>query len=192
MTEKAVTRFETCGDLTSTLLDKSYRAFMARYKHPWVHRVLVGVIALESVALAVLKLMNGEGIRAVSGVTPLLMVAAIYLLMNVLINWISSYGAKMTVRRFEEETPSGIAAYTVAFSDAQVHLQNHANGASGAIALSNMKRLMQVEDIWVLVTKTGAFVPVFVSQLSETDRESVLQLLKQNNPKIKIQLKRKK
>ena len=51
---------------------------------------------------------------------------------------------------------------------------------------------MQINDVWMLVTKTSLFVPVFVSQLSETDRESVIALLKSNNPKIKIQLPKKK
>ena len=68
---------------------------------------------------------------------------------------------------------------------------NHTNGASGELLLSNVKKVFDVNGLWALVSKGNMYYPVFAEQLSETDQKSVLDLLKQNNPKIKIQLPKK-
>ena len=187
MSEEVKTRFETSGKLTSELLRKTCIEFMARNRKSKVHRVLIVVIWIEILIAISLAISVGD-----NNVWPILLIGVAYVLLDLLLEWGTRRTTKMTVRRFEEEHHTGIAPYTTAFSDTQVHLHNHASGAAGTIDLSNMKRLMKVEDTWVLATKTAAFIPVFVSQLSETDQESLLALLKEKNPKIKIDLKRKK
>lgn len=187
MSEEVKSRFETSGELTSELLRKTCIEFMARNRKSKAHRVLIVVIWIE-ILLAILLTISVGG----KNVWPLLLIGIAYALFDLLLEWATRRTTKMTVRRFEEEHHTGMAPYTTKFTDTQVHLHNHASGAAGAIDLSNMKRLMKVDDTWVLATKTAAFIPVFVSQLSETDRESLLALLKEKNPKIKIDIPRKK
>ena len=189
MSEGTVRRFETSGDLTSDLVGKTYIAFCGKYRQSKNHKIMVILICIEVLLLVLLNFLNGEGSK---GLLPIAVFAGVYVLLEIAIGCSVRYGTKMTVRRFEEESHDGIRGNTTSFTDTQVYLENHGSGGSCYIKLSEMKRLMLVDDIWMLVTKTAAFVPVFVAQLSETDRESLLALLKQNNPKIKIQLPKKK
>lgn len=189
MSENSTRRFQTSGDLTSELVRNTYIAFCGKYRQSKTHKIMVIVIGIEVVLLVALNFLNGEGW---GGMLPLAVFAGAYVLVDILMSWSVRYGAKMTVKRFEEESHTGIRGNTTSFTDTQVYLENHGSGGACYINLTEMKRLMQVDDIWMLVTKTAAFVPVFVNQLSETDRKSLLALLKQNNPKIKIQLPKEK
>ena len=185
MGENTARYFRTSGDLTSELVEKTYIAFCGRYRQRKSHKVLMIVLTVELVLLLVLNHFNGESNKSL---LPLAVFVGAYVLIDILMSWGIRYGAKMTVKRFEEESHTGVRGNTSSFTDTQVYLENHGSGGACYINLTEMKRLMQVDSIWVLATKTGAFIPVFIDQLSETDRESVIALLKSNNPKIKIQL----
>ena len=189
MSENTARCFQTSGDLTSDLVGKTYIAFCGNYRQSKSHKVLMVVLTVEMVLLLVLNHFNGEGYKSL---LPFAVLAGAYVLIDILMSWAIRYGTKMTVKRFEEESHTGVRGNTSSFTDTQVYLENHGSGGACYINLTDMKRLMQVDDIWVLATKTGAFIPIFVDQLSETDQESVLALLKSNNPKIKIQLPKKK
>lgn len=189
MSEKAERMYETSGEITSELVGKTYIAFCGKYRQSKSHKILMLVIGIEIVLLVALNILNGEGGK---GLLPLIVFAGAYVLLDLLISWSVRYGTRMTVKRFEEESHTGVRGNTSSFTDTQVYLENHGSGGSCYINLTEMKRLMQVDNIWMLVTKTAAFVPVFVEQLEEADRESLLALLKQNNPKIKIQLPKKR
>lgn len=89
---------------------------------------------------------------------------------------------------FREAAPGGKLAYTSSFTDDKLMLVNHTNGGSGELPLMNVKKVFEANGVWALFSKGGMFYPVFAKEMSETDRESLLALLKQNNPKIKIQL----
>ena len=187
MSEQIKLRFETSGDLTSELLRKTCMEFMAKYRMSKQHRVMIALIWVMLVVDAILTYMYGNELM-----WRFIVVGAAYVLLDPLLEWSVRRTTKMTVKRFEEEHHTGVTLYTTAFSDTQVHLRNHGSGATGTIDLSNMKRLKPVEDAWVLATKTWAFIPIFVTQLSETEKVSLLELLRQNNPKIKIDLPKKK
>ena len=189
MSESTARRFETSGDLTSELVGKTYITFCGKYRQGRTHKILMIVIGIEIVMLVALNILTGEGVK---GLLPLIVFAGAYVLLDVLMSWSVRYGTKMTVKRFEEESHTGIRGNTSSFTDTQVYLENHGSGGACYINLADIKRLMQVDNIWMLVTKTAAFVPVFVEQLPEADRQSLLALLKQNNPKIKIQLPKKR
>lgn len=189
MSDNTTRRFQTSGDLTSELVGKIYITFCGGYRQSGTHKVLMVVLTVEMVLLLALNQFNGESNKSL---LPFAVFVGAYLLIQLLMSWSIRYGTKMTVKRFEEESHTGVRGNTTSFTDTQVYLENHGSGGAAYINLTEMKRLMQVDDIWVLATKTAAFIPIFVEQLSETDRESVIALLKSNNPKIKIQLPKKK
>ena len=93
--------------------------------------------------------------------------------------------------RFQEAAPGGKLEYTSSFTAGKMLLVNHTNGASGELPLTNVRKVLDVNGLWALVSKGNMYYPVFAEQLSETDQKSLLALLKQNNPKIKIQLSKK-
>lgn len=107
------------------------------------------------------------------------------------VGFIRKFAGDQSVKRFQEETPGGKAEYVVAFDENGVHVYNGASGAKVAFSYTSFKRLMQVKENWALLTKSNAIVPVFAGTLSKTDRKSVLALLKEKNPKIRIDLKEK-
>lgn len=93
--------------------------------------------------------------------------------------------------RFREAAPGGKIEYTSSFTCEKMLLVNHTNGASGELPLANVRKVFDVNGLWALVSKGNMYYPVFANELSDTDRKSLLALLKQNNPKIKIQLSKK-
>ncbi len=186
---KLAVRYETQGELTSALLHKTYTTLCGRYRSSRMHKILMIIIWIEAALLVGIELLKGNAFGAESRFWPFVAAAVLYGLLDLLMQWAIRHGANMTVKRFEEEVHTGIAPYTTAFTDTQVCVENHANGGSACIDLVNIKRVMLVEDMWVLCTRTSAFIPVFKEQLAETDRKSVLELLKRNNPKIKMEIK---
>ena len=183
MSENQMRRFQTSGELTSELVRKTCTEYMAKNRMSKRHRVMIVLIWVMLIIDAILTVINGN-----DWLWPFLGIGFAYMLFDLLMEWAVRRTIRSTVQRFEEEFHEGVVSYTTAFSDTQAHLCNHTSGSATSINLSAMKRLMKVENLWVLVTKTSAFAPIFVEQLSKTDRESLLALLKQNNPKIKIQL----
>lgn len=188
MGENQTRRYQTSGDLTSELVKKTYIAFCGSYRQSKSHKVLMVVLMVEMVLLLILNHINGESGK---GLLSFAVFAGAYIVIDILMSWAIRYGTKMTVKRFEEESHTGVRGNTSSFTDTQVYLENHGSGGACYINLTEMKRLMQVDNVWMLATKTGAFIPIFVDKLSETDQKSVLDLLKQNNPKIKIQISKK-
>lgn len=181
MNEAVKTGFETSGELTSDFVRKTCTEFMAKNRMGKRHRIMIAAIWILLVIDVVLTAVNG-----IDGLWPFIGIGFAYVLFDLLMEWAVRRTIKTTVQRFEEEFHTGVVTYSTAFSDTQAYMKNHFSGSATSIDLSAMKRLMKVEDAWVLVTKTSAFVPIFVTQLSETDQTSLLLLLKQNNPKIKI------
>lgn len=111
---------------------------------------------------------------------------------HVFIKLIARWSVNQSIKRIAEENPGCRVEYEIGFAEDGVHLHHLTNGGKVVFAYDSLKKLIHVGNEWVLQTKTRAFFPVFSSQLSETDRLSVIDLLKAKNPKIKINLKRKK
>ena len=117
---------------------------------------------------------------------------AIWLLLTCLEIYMPIKVKKSSRIRFREAAPGGKLEYTSSFTGEKMLLVNHTNGASGELPLVNVRKVFDVNGVWALVSKANMYYPVFAGELSETDRASLLALLKQNNPKIKIQLPKKK
>lgn len=181
VSEEVKTLFETSGELTSDFVRKTCMEFMAKNRMSKRHRIMIVGIWVCLVTDVVLMALNGSDWQ-----WPIICLAFGYVLFDLLMEWAVRRTIKTTVQRFEEEFHSGIVSYTTAFTDTQAHMKNRFSGSATSIDLSAMKRLMKVEDAWVLVTKTSAFIPIFVSQLNETDQKSLLALLKKESPKLKI------
>ena len=178
MSESVQNRFETRGRIQTDLIEtfaKRRILLSVRSMIPWFALLLLDMLFLGW--------LGSETASFVGMLIVALAVACFFRYRKVL---------KNTVDRYLEQAPGGVVEYVVAFSDDSLHIHSLTTGGKSAIALEHMKYLMQINDVWMLVTKTSLFAPVFVGQLSETDRESVIALLKSNNPKIKIQLPKKK
>ena len=177
MSEAVQTRFETSGAIHTELI-----AEFAKQRVLWSVRRMMPWFVILLLDMLFLIWMKSDVAAWVALLIIVLAIAYFFRYRNVL---------KNTVDRYLEQAPSGVVEYRVAFSDDSLHIHSLTTGGTSAIALGNMQHVMQINEVWMLVTKTGLFAPVFFSQLSETDRESVLTLLKSNNPKIKIQLPKK-
>lgn len=87
---------------------------------------------------------------------------------------------------FQEVARDGKLRYAASFTESNIHVENYTNGASADVPLASFKKVISVNGVWVLMSKAGFLYMVFADQLSEADRVSVLNLLKQHNPKLKI------
>ena len=120
-----------------------------------------------------------------------IMIAAIGIIYVIAMVFITSVTRKKRNQAFLEQYPDGKLIYENGFADDGIHVHNVSNGANGVTSYAVLKKLVAAGDVWVLVSKANVCTPICAAQLSETDRTSVLTLLKSNNPKIKIQLKEK-
>lgn len=180
MSEEVKTWFETSGELD---METSVAINLRTLWKPYELRILYiysGVIF--ALSLYLLYLRNEHALIMVV-LSVLLIGLFIYLPINV---------KKSSRVRFHEAAPDGKLTYTSSFCEDKLLLVNHTNGGSGELLLSQVKKVVAVNDVWALISKGSMIYPVFAAQLSETDQASLLALLKQNNPKIKIQLPKKK
>ena len=106
--------------------------------------------------------------------------------------FLTSVTKKKRKQAFLEQFPDGKLIYENGFADDGVHVHNVSNGAHSVMAYAVLKKVVAAGDIWVLVSKSNVCTPIHAAKLSESDRESLLNLLKQNNPKLKIQLPKKR
>lgn len=105
--------------------------------------------------------------------------------------FLSSLIHKKRQQAFLEQYPDGKLSYRNGFADDGIHVHNVSNGAHCVMAYAVLKKVVAAGDIWVLVSRSRVCTPINAAQLSETDRQSLLALLKQNNPKIRMQLPKK-
>ena len=180
MSESIQNGFETSGAIDEeTSIALSLRSMWKK------GQLLRGYIMCGVMFVLVLYLMYLGAENAVLFLVLWLCITALHIYMPIKV--------KMSSRiRFQEAAPGGKIEYTSSFTCDKMLLVNHSNGASGDLPLANVKKVFDVNGLWALVSKGNMYYPVFAAQLSETDRKSLLALLKQNNPKIKIQLPKKK
>lgn len=128
-----------------------------------------------------------EGVALASWIPMLwcVMVAGLFLLSVLMMKYVQ----KKQKQSFMEQYPEGMLAYENGFAEDGIHIHNLINGARSIMAYSVLKKLTQVDEFWALSSKAGVCVPLFPAQLSETDRKSLLALLQEKNPKIKIKVK---
>lgn len=170
MSEEVKTRFETSGELTSDLVRKTCTEFMAKNRMSKRHRIMIVAMWILLVIDVILTAMKG-----IDSLWPFIGIGFAYVLFDLLMEWAVRRTIKTTVQRFEEEYHTGVVTYSTSFSDAQAYMKNHFSGSATSIDLSAMKRLMKVEDAWVLVTKTSAFIPVLQHNfLKQTRRRFLL------------------
>ncbi len=183
MSEESKKQYETSGVLTEAILLKEFNlraGRMGKHAKVWM-LVLLLVFAVTAVARLLIPGFAPEDDHALyQGLFVLLLFAVVC--------FVAEKNKKLIAARFREAAPEGKLAYTSWFSDEKLYLQNHTSGGFGEIALNQFKRLVQVEDVWLLYSKGEMIYPVFPVNLSKTDRESVLALLKEKNPKVKFNL----
>ena len=96
---------------------------------------------------------------------------------------------KTSLRRWKEQVHADVVHMFSGFNeDGFVFGQD---GKHSVINYADLHKVYAVAGVWVFRTKAGLLMFYNAAQLSKTDRESVLTLLKSNNPKIKIQLPKK-
>ncbi len=95
------------------------------------------------------------------------------------------------VRRWKEQNHEQPVTVYAGLSDEGIVYSNDKQQSS-TLHYADMHKVYEVQGTWVVRTKAGLLLNYNAAQLSETDRESVIALLKSNNPKIKIQLPKKK
>ena len=185
-------RFVTNGIMDEPFIRAANRQ-IAKAPYTKVVAIVCGcIIVLCAIALLVMGFLSGMWDIILEAVSRSSVVLLAFLAFRLLIMLIAKWGVNQSIKRIAEENPGCRVEYKVGFAEDGVHLHHVTNGGKVVFAYTNLKRLMSVQDDWVLLTKTNAFFPVFSSRLSKTDQESVLTLLKSNNPKIKIQLPKKK
>lgn len=173
MSDETVRRYATSGELDEALYTDM---LLYNYMSPRQRKILLAITAI--LVLGFLLMMIDRG--CFDWYMCLVMVLLIAL------EFVPLWLKKKARLSFQEVARDSKLSYATAFTDMEIHIENHTNGASADVPLNSFRRVISVRGVWALVSKGGSFYMVFADQLSATDRASVLALLKQHNPKIKI------
>ncbi len=183
MSEEQKLLYETNMQEDEKLIRKMLWSSVA---HSWrkVYYIVCGcVYVLALVLLTAAAVLSGDA----SGLVKALLICAVVGAILVF-SWRSSINTG--VRRWKEQNHEQPVTVHAGLSDEGIVFSNDKQ-QSTTLYYADMYKVYEVEGAWVIRTKAGLLITYNAAQLSETDRESVLTLLKSNNPKIKIQLPKK-
>ena len=88
-------------------------------------------------------------------------------------------------RALEERYPEGMAEMSIAFGSDGLHQLNQTTGNLTVLPYDNLTDVIEGEDSMALLTRANALIPVFTSQLTESEKEHLLALLAEKAPKCK-------
>ncbi len=173
MSNENVRRYATSGDVDEALYTDM---LLYNYMSPRQRKIHLANTAI--LVLAYLLIMIDRG--------PFDWRMCLVIVLLIALEFMPFWLKKKAHLSFREAAKDGKLSYATAFTDAEIHIENHTNGASADVPLNSFRKILSVRGVWALVSKAGSFYVVFADQLSDTDRASVLELLKQHNPKIKL------
>lgn len=88
-------------------------------------------------------------------------------------------------RLLNEKYPDGMAEMSVAFGADGVQQLNQTTGQFSAIPYDNLTDVIEGEDSMALLTRANGLIPVYTSQLTESEKGHLLALLTEKAPKCK-------
>ncbi len=98
------------------------------------------------------------------------------------------YGVKVSLRRWKEQNHEEVVRVYGGFT-AEGYTQGKADKEDSTLLhYADIRKLTELEGVWILHTKANLLYMYNAAALSETDRKSVLGLLEEKNPKLKIKL----
>lgn len=173
MSNETDRRYATCGDVDEALYTDM---LMCNFMSPRQRNLHMTIIAFLVLACILMMIIVGSFDWRMCLRIVLLIALEFMLLLPI----------KKARLSFQEVARDGKLRYATAFTDTVLHIENHTNGASADVPLNSFKKVICVRGAWALISKAGTIYAVFADQLSAADRASVLALLKQHNPKIRI------
>ena len=158
--------------MTSGVLDTT---FYATYKKWLLYRTqdlnLYVAMVVMAIAVALISIFSRSWYVIPAGVV---FIAVLYMMM---LNALS--------RALEEQYPEGMAEMSIAFGSDGLHQLNQTTGDLTVLPYDNLTDVIEGEDSMALLTRANALIPVFTSQLTESEKEHLLALLAEKAPKCK-------
>lgn len=174
---------------TEMQLDEKFirKVLWSSVAHSWrkVYYIVCGSLYLLAIVmLTVTAALTGDPSGVLKALTICVVVGIV-----VVFAWRSSINTG--VRRWKEQNHQQPVTVYAGLSDEGVVFSND-KAQNATMYYSDIYKVYDVQGTWVIRTKAGLLINYNAAQLSETDRKSVLDLLKSKNPKIKIDLPKKK
>lgn len=177
MSNETDRRYATCGDVDEALYTDMLLCHFMSLRQRNLHMLITVLLVLACMVMMIMR-----------GVFEWRMCLLIVLLiaLEFMPLWLKKKARQKARLSFQEAAKDGKICYATAFTDTELHIENHTNGASADVPLNSFKKVICVRGVWALISKAGSIYVVFADQMSAADRASVLTLLKQHNPKIRI------
>ena len=165
--------------MTSGVLDTT---FYTTYKKWLLYRTqdlnLYVAMVVMAIAVALISIFSRSWYVIPAGVV---FIAVLYMMMmrnrTRMLNALS--------RALEERYPEGMAEMSIAFGSDGLHQLNQTTGDLTVLPYDNLTDVIEGEDSMALLTRANALIPVFTSQLTESEKEHLLALLAEKAPKCK-------
>ncbi len=181
MNEQETILYETRGEVTEQVMLASIRAsLMPKYlKATFTVSGIILIICAAVLVYIGAQTGNWDNLPIVAGLCLGLPVCVAVLRRSVI---------RPTLARFREEARDGKQLFVSGFTDTCAMARNESTGGQSQIEYQHFARLMNAGGVWLLVTKSRLMLPIFPGTLSDTDRESLLNMLKEKCPKLKIEV----
>ncbi len=168
------TMFKTTGTIN--------KEFYNEIKKFLVSKVSIFLLAFE---LAVAVLLSVVGYIYEERYTTFLL---IYVLMLVFIVFLPrpNKSIKFNLERMAETTGKIEADYIVYFEEDSVVSQNLTSGSTSRVKYDRLASIKKSKTVYLLFTKIGLFIPIFINCLSDDEKAELLAFLKTHAPQLKI------
>lgn len=163
---------------TTGFVNEAFLNGVKRYFFPFYMKLLLALIPLCLLWTLVLDPVRYLFVVPVGVCILYLIAIAVYFLQrNRILN--------IQLKRIHETTGTYEMEYTVSFEEDGVVIQNHSTGANIKTRYDVMRKLVKRKSYYVLFTASRQYVPIFVTCLSDKEKEELLAFLKSHAPALK-------
>lgn len=184
MSEQRKLQYRTEMELTEDFLRRVLKASLHDGPGRRILLIVCGILyAASLIMLIVLGSIHGDYSRAVF---PLIIGIVAFGLMI----FANHQQIRLSLRRWKEQNHEEVVRICGGFSEDGFVQRKLEQEDSIVLYFNDIKRLTELDGVWILRTKANLLAFYNAAALNETDRKSVLALLRKNNPNISIRLPR--
>lgn len=99
---------------------------------------------------------------------------------------------KLNAQRIKECGYTDTYTITTSFDNEGVTTFHHETNTTSMIKYEDFSRIVETEDVFIIITRAKLFTLVFKSDLNEAEQAAFISFLKGNFPNLQYELKRKK
>lgn len=167
--------FETTGEIDKNIL-KEIKPYFISKKKKIVFACFLAVF--NCVMLIDFIINNDQGRIWFAAILDIILIAEYFIILNTQL--------KIYNKRLKETIGTDSVTYTTSFDEVGVNIKNHATNGSGNIKYSDVNRIVETRNTFMIITKANQFTLVFKECLKDAQKKEIIEFLKDKCKDIKL------